>query len=108
MKFLIDNQLPPALARFISQNLGVQAYHVADLGLRDARDYEIWRYASSGLILVSKDEDFVRIWAHEPITRLLWVRLGNCRRTYLLEVFRRLWPKIIDQFAKGDQVVELR
>ena len=109
MNFLVDNQLPPALARFISQDLGAKAHHVVDLGLRDASDLQIWHYASrSELIIVSKDEDFVSLWAKNPVTKLLWVRLGNCRRVHLLEVFRRLWPKIIDQFAKGDQIVELR
>ena len=109
MKFLVDNQLPPALALFISQDLGTEAHHVIDFGLRDAQDVEIWRYASSSeLIIVSKDEDFLNLWAKEPTAKLLWVRLGNCRRTYLLQVFRQLWPKIIEQFAKGDQIVELR
>lgn len=109
MKFLIDNQLPPALARFISQDLGAEAHHVVDLGLRDMHDHQIWRYApSSELILVSKDEDFINLWSQELIAKLLWVRIGNCRRVYPLEVFRQLWPKIIERFAKGDQIVELR
>ena len=37
MKFLVDNQLPPALARFISDDLHVEALHVVDAGLRDAK-----------------------------------------------------------------------
>lgn len=32
MKFLVDNQLPPALARFIDTDLGCEAKHVADCG----------------------------------------------------------------------------
>lgn len=42
MKFLIDNQLPPALARLIRLDLGAEAAHVADIGLRDATDTELW------------------------------------------------------------------
>jgi hypothetical protein len=38
VKFLVDNQLPPALARFISEDLGAKAVHVADVGLRDGTD----------------------------------------------------------------------
>lgn len=41
MSFLIDNQLPPALARFLQQDLGAEAAHVADLGLERASDQEI-------------------------------------------------------------------
>lgn len=109
MKFLVDNQLPPALARFISQDLGAEAYHVTDFGLQSAHGVQIWRYASSSeLIVVSKDEDFISLSVIEPITKLLWVRLGNCRRVYLLDVFRRLWPKVIERFTNGDRIVELR
>lgn len=58
MRFLIDNQLPPALARFIDNELGCEATHVADVGLGDAPDAEVWQYASANeFVLVSKDED---------------------------------------------------
>ncbi len=42
MSFLIDNQLPPALARLIQNELKANAIHVADIGLRDATDEEVW------------------------------------------------------------------
>lgn len=109
MKFLIDNQLPPALARFISQELGAEALHVSDINLRDASDAELWTYASKNeLILVSKDEDFPNLFSKDPTARLLWVRLANFRRVYLLDVFRKLWPSIAERFAQGDLFVELR
>jgi len=40
VKFLIDAQLPPALARWL-QDAGYQAEHVGDLGLREANDSAI-------------------------------------------------------------------
>jgi predicted nuclease of predicted toxin-antitoxin system len=81
VKFLVDNQLPPALARFISENLGVEAVHVTDIGLRNETDSDIWQYASEkGLVVISKDDDFVTLYSKAPAARLLWVRLGNCRR----------------------------
>jgi predicted nuclease of predicted toxin-antitoxin system len=46
MQFLIDAQLPPALARWLS-SAGHHAEHVADIGLAGARDGEIWAYALS-------------------------------------------------------------
>jgi predicted nuclease of predicted toxin-antitoxin system len=59
MRFLIDAQLPPALARWLS-SAGHDAEHVADIGLAGARDGEIWTYAlSAGAVIVSKDEDFL-------------------------------------------------
>lgn len=40
MKFLIDNQLPAALSRFL-QAQGLESRHVMELGLDEASDLEI-------------------------------------------------------------------
>ncbi len=70
MKFLVDNQLPPALARFISEDLRGEALHVVDVSLRDGNHPDIWGYAS----------EFVTLYSWTPSARLQWVRLGNWRR----------------------------
>ncbi len=109
MTFLIDNQLPPALARFIESEFGAKATHVADVGLRDAADAELWAYVSkTDSVLISKDDDFVRFVLTTPTARLVWVRTGNCRSGYLLNVFRRVWPKVIERLKKGDRFIEVR
>ncbi len=56
MRFLVDNQLPAALARFLAAR-GLERQHVLDINLAQASDLEIWRYAASHeMIVVSKDE----------------------------------------------------
>jgi hypothetical protein len=45
MRFLVDAQLPPALARFL-ESAGHRAEHVADLRLTDAPHNVIWRRAA--------------------------------------------------------------
>lgn len=68
--------------------------HVIDVGLRDGGDAEIWGYASDhDCILISKDDDFVTLYSIMPSVRLLWVRAGNCRRAFLLNLFREQWKK---------------
>lgn len=58
MTFLVDAQLPPTLAGWLTQQ-GHTAQHVNDIGLREAEDTEIWNQAlSTGAIVVTKDEDF--------------------------------------------------
>ena len=58
MKFIVDAQLPPALARLLCE-LGQEAVAVRDVGLREADDGPIWQYAlEHGAVIVSKDEDF--------------------------------------------------
>ena len=109
MKFLVDHQLPPAPARWISSNLGADAYHVVDVGLRDGTDVAIWEYATQNdCILISKDDDFVTMYSVQPSARLLWVRVGNCRRAVLLRIFRDHWQKIAARFECGERFVELR
>ena len=60
MRFLVDAQLPPALARWLVA-AGHEAEHVGDVGLGDAQDQAIWVYAVGvGAVIVSKDEDFAQ------------------------------------------------
>jgi predicted nuclease of predicted toxin-antitoxin system len=67
VKFLVDNQLPPALARFISQDLHGEALHVSDIGLRCGSDAEVWTFAAENdLVLISKDEDFAALYSKKP------------------------------------------
>jgi predicted nuclease of predicted toxin-antitoxin system len=44
MRFLVDAQLPPALARMLAAK-GFQAEHVYDVELGEADDNRIWAYA---------------------------------------------------------------
>jgi len=44
VRFLVDAQLPPLLARTLTQ-AGYHAEHVEDIGLRHAKDTPIWEYA---------------------------------------------------------------
>ena len=109
MKFLVDHQLPVALARFIATQ-GHQAEHVRDLGLKEADDTVIWQRASAGeRVIVSKDEDFTFLAAASGGTgKLVWVRIGNCRKRVLLEAFRSQLPRIVSELEAGSQIVELR
>ena len=112
MTFLIDHQLPPALARWIADQPGVTgALHVADCGMTEAADTEIWQVcAERAWVLVSKDRDFADLHAQRGAAgpQVLWVRLGNCRRVQLLTAFGRTWPEILKSLQNGEKLVELR
>jgi len=110
MKLLVDNQLPLALARFLTAN-GFECRHVLDMGLDNASDPAIWEYAKSGdWVIVTKDEDFAQLADRQNATppQVLWVRLGNCRKAALLEIFAGLLPQIREQLQEGHAVVEVR
>jgi predicted nuclease of predicted toxin-antitoxin system len=109
VKFLVDNQLPTALARFLASG-GVECRHVLDLDLGGATDAAIWDYASrNDFVVISKDEDFLYM-ANVPSAkaRLIWARNGNCRTKALLGAVERLWSKIEAGLKAGDRVIELR
>lgn len=57
MRFLVDAQLPPALARPLIEH-GHVAEHVGEIGPGDAPDRDLWRCAlEHDLVIVTKDED---------------------------------------------------
>lgn len=107
MRFLVDAQLPPALARRI-ESLGHIAEHVADRRLEKAPDAEIRAYAAtSGAVIVTKDEDFAihRVLHEGPA--VVWLRIGNTRRVDLLRRFEAELPKIVAALDRGEPIVEL-
>jgi predicted nuclease of predicted toxin-antitoxin system len=44
VKILIDAQPPPGLKLLLTRT-GHEAYHVVEIGLRDADDTQLWEYA---------------------------------------------------------------
>ena len=77
MRFVVDAQLPPALARRL-EILGHTAEHVADRGMASASDNTIRDYAASvGAVIVTEDEDFAirRVLTEGPA--VVWLRLGT-------------------------------
>ena len=109
MRFLVDAQLPPGLARFLAER-GHLAEHVADVGLLDAPDRTIWALASStGASLVTKDGDFValRALAREQGPPVVWVRIGNTTNRTLLTAFTAALPDIVAALERGETVVEI-
>jgi len=107
--FLIDANLPPALARALIE-AGRQARHVEEAGLRNADDEVIWDYAlQQGAIVVTKDEDFPdRCLRSSTLPIVVWLRIGNCRNAELLAWFMPLLPEIIVRIEFGDRLIEVK
>jgi predicted nuclease of predicted toxin-antitoxin system len=109
VRFLVDNQLPGALASWLRQR-GHEAEHVLAVQLAQAKDNPIWHYAeSTGAVIVSKDEDFAE-WVRRgrPGPAVVWLRLGNSTRRTLLAWIEVRWPSVLQQLAVGERLVEVR
>jgi predicted nuclease of predicted toxin-antitoxin system len=108
MRFLVDAQLPPALARWLKDR-GHDAEHVFDVGMASADDRDVWNYARSiGAVIVSKDEDFANRRAVDASgPSVIWIRRGNTTRRELLTWFEPLLPDVLDALARGDLLIEI-
>ena len=87
MKLLFDENLSPKLPRLLG-DLFPESVHVRDCGLTGKTDQDIWDHArDNGFTLVSKDADFYQrslLLGAPP--RLLWLCLGNCSRTQIVNL----------------------
>ncbi len=109
MRFLVDAQLPPALARWLVSQ-GHEAEHVADVEMTAAPDSEIWDHAKkTDAIIITKDEDFsiLHNLGNQPKPKVIWLRVGNTRRSELLEWFNSLMPGIISALDQGETLIEI-
>ena len=107
MRFVVDAQLPPALARRL-ETLGHTAEHVADRGMASASDSTIRDYAASvGAVIVTKDEDFAirRLLTEGPA--VVWLRLGNSRCAALLARVEAELPAIVAALERSETLLEI-
>ena len=109
MRFLIDAQLPPGLAKLFAR-AGHEAVHVFDVGLHTEEDGKISAFASkSGMIIVTKDEDFVTMRRLSPAApRVIWVRIGNTTNRVLRDRIQPLMDEILAAVAAGEEIIEIR
>jgi predicted nuclease of predicted toxin-antitoxin system len=109
VRFLIDNQLPAALAPWI-QARGHEAQHVLSIGLGQSKDSAVWQHAGAcAAVLITKDEDFAE-WVRRgrPGPQVVWLRLGNSSKLALLRWLEPLWPRVIRQLDLGERLIEVR
>jgi predicted nuclease of predicted toxin-antitoxin system len=107
MRFLVDEQLPSALVRWIAAR-GHEAEHVFDVGLGGAGDVEIWRYAKkTNGIIITKDQDFVALARIDTSIGIVWLRSGNLPRRALLEKMERVFEDVCEALASGENIVEV-
>ncbi len=108
-RFLVDNQLPAALARWIEAQ-GFQAEHVLTVDLAKSPDYAIWKQAATlSAVIISKDKDFAQLTLVRPeLVAVVWLRFGNCRTAVLLSNMALVWPEIIRQLDGGARLIEVQ
>ena len=108
MRFIVDAQLPPALARWLTTQ-GVEAEHVFDVRFHEASDAAICAMGdgpSRGC-----HEQGPRFRSSRPDGRDgAQGHLGRVRQRSRVELLRRFtdaWPVIVEALGRGETLIEL-
>jgi predicted nuclease of predicted toxin-antitoxin system len=108
--FWVDAQLSPHLAPWLHQQFGLEAYSVARLSLRNAKDLEIFQAArAASAVVLTKDQDFVLLLETlGPPPQILWVSCGNTSNAHLKKLLAETLPQALDLLARGEALIEIR
>lgn len=93
MKLLVDENLSPRLAAWLRRE-GLEGLHVREVSLQRTLDTVIRNtMGATGWIIVTKDDDFVRMQrpTDGPVLHLI---CGNLRRAELVRRFAACWPEL--------------
>lgn len=108
MRFLIDAQLPPGLARWLTAE-GYPSDHVNDLGIGPATDSRIEAEARRlGAVIWSKDVDFAERARVKPGLQVVWLRLGNTTNAALRAQLAPRLETVAAALAAGETLIEIR
>jgi predicted nuclease of predicted toxin-antitoxin system len=105
----LDNQLPPALAGWIRDALGIECVSVRDLNLQRASDPESFTAArQANAVVMTKDADFVELLEqHGPPPQVVLVTCGNKSNARLRRLVQAGWPTMVAMLDRGEVLVEL-
>jgi predicted nuclease of predicted toxin-antitoxin system len=105
----LDAQLSPVMASWISSEFSVQAIAVRDLGLRDAKDQEIFYAARKANVpVMTKDADFVHLVEKLGVPpQIILLACGNTSNAQLKEILKRSFRRTLEWLDRGESVVEI-
>ena len=89
MKLLVDENLPPRLARDLA-DLFPESIHVSQIDLGSTPDAIIWDYAKAhGFAFLTKDKDFANLsLVRGAPPKVILLLIGNCSTTELARLIR--------------------
>ena len=105
----VDAHLSPALAPWLQQEFGVEAFSARYLGLVLAKDREIFHAArEANAVVLTKDADF-KLWLERlgPPPHVVWLRCGNTSNAYLKGLLKKTLPAALEMINSGEPLVEI-
>jgi predicted nuclease of predicted toxin-antitoxin system len=109
MKIWIYAQLPPTLANWLNTNFEVEAISLKELGLRDAKDTEIFEVArQSNAVIMTKDSDFIDLVCRlRTPPQILWLTCGNVTNRNLQKLLSLTLAQALMELKQGENIVEI-
>lgn len=109
MIFWLDAQLSPKLAKWLEENFGVEAHPVRVLGLRNAKDTEIFAAArQAGAVVITKDRDFVQLsLQRDAPPQVVWLTCGNTSNERVKGLFQACFGEVLRLLQQGAKVVQV-
>ncbi|MFG0283045.1 MAG: DUF5615 family PIN-like protein [Phycisphaerales bacterium JB039] len=105
----IDMQLPPGLAQWLVDRMGVTAEHFQALGHDRTPDEAAFAAArAADAVILTKDSDFARlVQRYGAPPRILWLRCGNTSTRALCDLLERVAPQAFALLEAGEPLVEI-
>ena len=107
MKLLFDQNISFRVLKKLNSDF-LEAVHVADVGLNNVNDIDIWKFAKQNqYTIVTFDADFLDISVikgHPP--KIIWIRLSNPTTDSLAEVLNKK-QAMIALFLQGEDYREV-
>jgi predicted nuclease of predicted toxin-antitoxin system len=109
MKLWLDAQLPPSLAKWLSETFSVEATALRELGLRDAGDLEIFNVArQEGAAIITKDNDFVElVFRLGAPPKIIWITCGNASNAHMKQLLGATFRDALNLLEAGEILVEI-
>lgn len=106
MKLIIDAQISPHFAPWISQKFGLPAESCRHLGMLRSTDHDLFMHArNEKAIVITKDEDFIRLlneFGSPP--KVIWVTCGNTSNAKLKMIFEANFHSALKLLEENDLV----
>ena len=106
---LIDAQLSPMLAAWITQEFGIEAHAVREFHLQESDDLAVFHFArGQQAIVVTKDGDFVRLLEESgPPPHVIWLTCGNTSNAHVKQILAARLRDALQLIAGGEPLVEI-
>ncbi|MCY7350388.1 MAG: DUF5615 family PIN-like protein [Cytophagaceae bacterium] len=91
MTLLLDAQLTPGLARWVTGRFGYTCYSLRHMDLHTAEDSEIFFKAREmNAVVITKDSDFLKLLDRfGPPPKIIWLTCGNTSNQRMREIFEK-------------------